>query len=73
MMTHLTRQSEQRNRFGFTLVELLVGMTVIAILAGLLTVAVGSAFVSAREFTVQQEMTQLESALEQFNLSLIHI
>ena len=66
MNTHQKTQPG-RNRFGFTLVELLVGMTVIAILAGLLTVAVGGAFKAANEFTVKNEMTQIEAALEQFN------
>ena len=65
MTTHQTPHPEKL-RPGFTLVELLVGMTIIAILAGLLTVAISGGLRRAREFAITNEMTQLESALEQF-------
>ena len=65
MMTHQTFHPEKLRR-GFTLVELLVGMTIIAILAGLLTVAVSGGLRSAQRFRIITEMTQIESALEQF-------
>ena len=66
MTTHPASQNKIRR--GFTLVELLIGMTVIAILAGLITVAASRAFVRAREFAIQLEMTQIEQALEQFQV-----
>lgn len=66
----MTTHPASQNIFhrGFTLVELLIGMTVIAILVGLLTVAASGAFRTAREFAIKSEMTQIEQALEQFQI-----
>lgn len=52
---------------GFTLVELLVAMAVIGILVGMLSVGVQRVLVRAREFTIQNEVNQLQSSIEQFN------
>ncbi len=68
MTTYPASHPVPAKRQGFTLVELLVGMTVIAILAGILSVAVSSAFTRARVFAIQTEMTQIEQALEQFEI-----
>ena len=65
--THHSHRSFRTGIGGFTLVEVLVVITIIAILAGLITVAASSAFKSAREFAIQQEMSQMEAAIERFN------
>ena len=67
MTTHHSNRSFRTGIGGFTLVEVLVVITIIAILAGLITVAAGSAFKRTREFAIQQEMSQMEAALERFN------
>ncbi len=61
----IQRRAQQRAR-GFTLVELLVSMTVIAILVGILAVAIGGVFRRTGLFTVQQEMNQIQGAIERF-------
>ena len=62
MMTRPTRRS------AFTLVELLIVITVIGILVGLLVGAVVPAFKRANEFTIIQEMSQLERSVENFKI-----
>lgn len=61
--THLTVRSRH---LGFTLVELLVAMTVIAILIGMLAAGVLPAMTRAKEFKIQNEMKQIEQAIESF-------
>ena len=68
MTTYQNLRSTRANVSGFTLVEVLVTITIIAILASMLSVAVSRALIRAREFTVQNEMMQLEAALEKFNI-----
>ena len=56
-----------RNRSGFTLVELLIGITIIGLLVGLLAVAGTGVISRAREFAVNSEIIQLNQATESFN------
>ena len=55
-----------QRRVGFTLVELLIGMAVIGILIGMLTFGAQRVIQRTREFQIQTEMNQLESAIQQF-------
>jgi len=66
MTRHLNQHRASNRLRGFTLIELLVVMTVIAILVGILAVAVGAAFRRASLFTIQQEMSQMEGAIDKF-------
>lgn len=55
-----------RGRSGFTLVELLIGITIIGLLVGLLAVAGGNVIGTAREFAVNTEIKQMSQAIERF-------
>ena len=67
-MNTFQASTNAKRRRGFTLVEVLVVITIIGILAGLLTVAVQRALITAQEFAVKNEMSQLEAAIEKFNI-----
>jgi prepilin-type N-terminal cleavage/methylation domain-containing protein len=56
----------RRSRSGFTLTELLIGITIIGLLVGMLVVAGAPAISRAREFAVTNEMTQMSQAIENF-------
>ena len=56
-----------RRRGGFTLTELLIGITIIGLLVGLLAVAGAGVIGTAREFAVNSEIVQLNQATENFN------
>lgn len=56
----------QQKRHGFTLIELLVVTIIIGILAALITPAIMAAVRRSKEFTIQSEMKQIETALEKF-------
>ena len=56
-----------RRRGGFTLTELLIGITIIGLLVGLLAVAGAGVIDRAREFSVSAEIIQLNQATENFN------
>lgn len=56
-----------RNRSGFTLVELLIGITIIGLLVGLLAVAGGGVIGTAREFAINNEIIQMSQSVENFN------
>ena len=60
------RTTDQRPRFAFTLVELLVVITIIGILAAMGTKAVFNALNSAHRSRMQAELTNLDSALRNF-------
>ena len=66
-MKTLHSKTRHRNPWGFTLIELLVAMTVIGILVGMLAFAVQRVLTRSREFAVQVEMGQLETAIEKFH------
>ncbi len=66
MTRHPIQRRAQQRAHGFTLVELLVSMTVIAILVGILAVAIGGVFRRTGLFTVQQEMNQIQGAIDRF-------
>lgn len=55
-----------RSRAAFTLIELMIAMAVIGILVGMLAYGVIPAFTRAREFSIQQEMSQIGQAIEEF-------
>jgi prepilin-type N-terminal cleavage/methylation domain-containing protein len=54
----------QRNNAGFTLIELLIAIAIIAILAALGTFAIQNALAKARDAQRQNDLKQLENALE---------
>ena len=56
-----------QRRSGFTLTELLIGITIIGLLVGLLAVAGAGVIDRAREFSVSAEIIQLNQATENFN------
>ena len=56
-----------RNRAAVTLVELLVVMVVIGILVGILVPVLGPMIWRSNEFVIQSEISQLETAIDQFN------
>ena len=66
MTAYLRRPRQIRS--AFTVVELLVVITVIAILTAILVPVVGSAYKRANEFAIQNEMSQLDQAIEQFKI-----
>ena len=55
------------SRSAFTLVELMVVILIIGILAGIATPFIFGALTRAREFTIENEMLQMNAAIEQFN------
>lgn len=60
------RRTSRPLRAGFTLVELLVVVIIIGILAALLIPTINAARNAARRATITLELSQLESALEQY-------
>ena len=66
-MKSLFQQPRPNGRsLGFTLVELLVAMAVIGILVGMLSVGVQRVLVTTREFTIRNDINQVQSAIEKF-------
>jgi len=66
---HLRTGPIRLPRKGFTLLEVLVVISIIALLAGLITAAANRALVRMDEVRVRSEISQLETALEQFKLT----
>ncbi len=58
----------QKNKNGFTIVELLIVVVVIGILASIVTVAYSGITQSARDSKRQADMKSIESALELYHL-----
>ncbi len=61
----MTNDKGQRTS-GFTLVEMLVVITIISILVALASVAVFKALETAKKARIKAEITNLESAMQQF-------
>ena len=59
--------SKTSRKTGFTLVELLVVIAIIGILVGLLVPAIGAASRRVSEFAINNDVNELERALELFN------
>ena len=65
----LVRQSDQKSRSAFTLIELVVVIMIIAILASLLMVGVQGAVARARETAVGVDVKNLEQGIMEFQSS----
>ncbi|QEG20616.1 type II secretion system protein [Mariniblastus fucicola] len=65
-MSSSSHYNRRLRRGGFTLTELLIGITIIGLLVGMLAVVGGGAINRAREFAVTNEITQMSQAIENF-------
>lgn len=63
----LYEQGRVMNKRGFTLVELLVVIAVLGILASMVLAALGSARARARDVSRKNDLSQIRTALEQYN------
>ena len=64
----LKKRSNLIQRTAFTLVEMMVVILIISILAGIATPVIFRAIRITREFTIQNEIVQMDAAVEQFNV-----
>lgn len=62
----MKRRTAATRRAGFTLIEVLIAVAIITVLAGLLLVGVSSARKSAKRYQTISEITQLQTACENF-------
>src|SRR5262245_13041769 len=71
-MTLMTRRSDVRrsSEAGLTLIELLVVMVIIALFATIVGTRVGRNVDKARQVTAKSQISEYESALDQFKLDV---
>src|SRR5262245_47537232 len=72
MKTGQNRKLDQRNEAGITLIELLVVMVIIALFATIVGTRVGRTVDKAKQSAAKSQISELESALDQFKLDVGH-